>query len=132
MSRRNSAFALLCAFAATGCSKFNMVPACSEVASDIAVLFIPESLLPPGGTIDRARVSALVETLASQELAAAYNERTCEANVTMKDGSASARIRFIARQSEGAQRWHAIQFLNTDDPAFTNLVARLQDRYAAS
>lgn len=132
MGARRVGLATLLAVLAGGCSEFNMVPGCSDVASDIAVLFIPESLIPPGGAVDRARVGALAQTRTSRELAAGYNQRTCEAEVALRDGSAVAQVRFIARQSEGAQRWQDIQFLNPEDPAFATLVARLRDQYAAS
>lgn len=114
--------------ALSGCSAFNLVPECAELAETVPITLIPAELVPPGGEIDRARVASLVRVFDAAEVDAGYNVRTCRARIQLSDGSAAVPIMFRAEQSEGAQGWQRITFLN-EGADFAELVYALRLAY---
>jgi hypothetical protein len=117
--------------ALSGCSQFNMVPSCDSVARGVALALIPNSLVPPGGQIDQARVLSIVSVTDLREVTSAYNSRTCRGVIALSDGSARFEATFRLDQAEGARSWQEIQFLDRGNPRFDGLVAGVQQAYAA-
>lgn len=112
----------------SGCSAFNLVPECADLADTVALTLIPAELVPPGDEIDRLRVARLVEVSEPVEVQAGYNVRTCQVGMRLTNGAAAARVLFRAEQSEGAQGWQRITFLS-EDPEFAALVHALRSAY---
>lgn len=121
---------LACLATLYGCSKFNMVPPCSDVGDGVALALIPNSLVPAGEQINRERVKSLVAVSDLAEVSADYNQRTCRGTLSLVDGSQSVTTTFRLEQAEGAQHWQVITFLGQGDPAFVHLAQRLQNQYA--
>jgi hypothetical protein len=128
--RARTAVSLLCLLALCGCSKFNMVPPCSEMGDGIALALIPNELVPTGAQIDRARVKSLITVSDLSEVNAGYNQRTCRGTLTLNDGSQHVSTTFLIEQSEGAQHWQVVTFLGRGDPAFDQLIQRVQAEYS--
>lgn len=129
---RTRAIALMLALLASslaGCSAFNMTPPCSEMSESLALSMIPSSLIPAGETIDRGRVAQLVRVTGLTELTAGYNQRTCQGQLALADGSVTSLVRFEVEQSEGAQGWHEIRVLNVDDPQLAMIVEQVRAAY---
>jgi hypothetical protein len=121
---------LALASALGGCSEFNMTPPCAEAGPGVALALIPNSLVPPGGQLDKRRVWSLVTVSDLSEIASGYNHRTCQATLSLADGSLSVRTSFRLEQAEGAQSWQKVTFLDVGRPDFDQLITVLHTAYA--
>lgn len=107
----------------SGCSQFNMTPACGETGPGLTRQLAVSGDVRP----DPVRLGRIMKVRAFQEVDASYNARTCRAEVT----GATRRATLIYRitQSEGVQKWYVIEVLNADNPDVQMLVQELRDAY---
>ena len=121
--------AALASGAGSGCSEFNMVPRCDAMGAGVAVALIPNSLVPPGQQIDKARVASIVTVGDLTEIDSGYNRRTCRGMIKLANSSDQYEATFRLDQAEGAQNWQVISFLDHGKPEFDHLVAEVQQAY---
>jgi hypothetical protein len=114
-----------------GCSAFNMTPPCSDMVEGISLSLIPNSMVPTGGQIDRARVAAIVSVSDLQEIGGGYNTRMCRATIALRDGSARASTVVQLDQAEGARHWVVVKFTTPDDPDLARVVALVRRAYVS-
>jgi hypothetical protein len=107
----------------SGCSQFNMTPACEETGPGLMrQLAVPGDVRP-----DPVRLARIMKVRAFQEIDASYNARTCRAEVVGPTRSATLTYRIT--QSEGVQKWYVIEVLDVDNPDVQMLVKELRDAY---
>lgn len=104
------------------CSSFNMLPPCDQTLSGLGQAMIANYSKP----IDEPRLGAIVSFSPPQEIAAAYNERTCRTDATAFGETLT--IVYNVRQSEGVKGWG--EYTLPNDSAADSFIARLRAAYA--
>lgn len=107
-----------------GCSSWNMTPRCDETGPGVMKLIATRA----GERPDYDRIGAIMAMSDFQERSAGYNQRVCQARVTAF--GETVELVYHARQSEGVQGWFEVELVNGDDPAVSNLLARIRAAYA--
>lgn len=118
---RGQALAVALAFGLSGCSSFNMTPACADTG-----LALKRTLVVPNGDRpDDVRLARIMIVSVPHEVHADYNRRTCSAEITAFGQKRS--ITYDIRQSEGVRNW--IEVTLPDDPAIAELQRELRVAY---